>query len=181
MKRVVHVLGCFLMLVLLIGCSSRSGDVVPGIGPATVYAPAQSSTRVRVVDVSNDTKELFDVDVIGMLWSGLDDALRKRGMFWTPDAPNPPYTMEAHVLKYKKGNVITRCFVPVAGNTVLVARCDLKDGGKVIASAEYKETLSLGRGGLTIGAWRKIFSQVGEELVSKSVRSIQGTTPMGPS
>ncbi len=179
MKRVVRVLGCCLMLFALLGCSSKSMEVVPG---EATTPPVISSTKVKVIDVSNDTGELFDVDVIGLLWGSLDDALRKRGMYWTPDSPNPPLTLEAQVIKYKKGNVITRlCLVPVVGNTVLVARCELKDGGRVIASAETKQTIAIGHGGFTIGAWRKIFGEVGEELVGKAVRPAPVSGSKGPS
>jgi len=167
MKSVIRVLACCLVLLSLCACgSSKEPAASTATGP-----PPNSPTKIRVVDVSNNTGELFDVDVIGLLWSGLDDALKKRGMFWTPDSPNPPLTIEAQVVKYKKGSAVARgMLVPYWGNTVLVAKCELKEGDRVIASAESKQSVSLGHGGISIGGWRKVFSAVGEELVSKVAR-----------
>lgn len=167
MKNVIRVLACCLVLFVLCACgSSKEPAASSATGP-----PPNSPTKIRVIDVSNNTGELFDVDVIGLLWSGLDDALKKRGMFWTPNVPNPPLTLEAQVVKYKKGSAIARgMLVPYWGNTVLVAKCELKEGDRVIASAESKQTVSLGHGWVSAGAWRKIFASVGEELVSKVAR-----------
>lgn len=161
MRKMVYLALCCLWVGILSGCGSKNDDVM--VQPTPV--PATSAVKIRVTDVSNNTGELFDVDVIGLLWSGLDEALRNRGMLWTPAFPEPPLTLEATITKYKKGSLLTRSLVPFAGNTVLVAQCELKDGTRVISSAESRETLSMGKGGMTFGAWRKIFGTVSEDLV----------------
>ncbi len=90
-----------------------------------------------MVDVSNDTHRVFDVDVIGLLWSGLEDSLKKRGMLWNAQAGGKPYTLEARVVEYKKGSIPGR-LVPLVGDVVLKVTCDLRDGDRQIATVESK-------------------------------------------
>jgi hypothetical protein len=162
---------CYLVFVLLAaalsGCSSTHQEWLSP--PET---PPVSNIKIRVVDVSNDTRELYEVDVIGMMWTALDDALRKRGMLWTPDAPGLPLMLEAHVLKYQEGSVWLRPILPMWGKTVLTLKGDLKEGGQVVASAETQQAMSFGHGTFTIGAWRKIFAGAAEEFVSQLVRGL---------
>ena len=76
-----------------------------------------SPYKVKVAEVFNDTHKVFDVDVIGLLWNGIEDSLKKRGMLWTPNAEGEPYVMEGHVVYFKKGGMAER-FLPRLGDTV---------------------------------------------------------------
>ena len=161
---------CFafvLMAVALWGCGGTRQDLLM---PAE--APVVSNIKIRVVDVSNDTRELYEIDVIGMMWAALDDSLRKRGMLWTPDAPGLPLILDAHVLNYQEGNVWLRPILPMWGKTVLTIKGDLRDAGQVIASAETKQSYSFGHETFTVGAWRKIFAGAAEDLVGQLVRGL---------
>jgi hypothetical protein len=158
---------CVLMVTVLWGCGRTRQEL-----PPPTETPPVSSIKIRVVDVSNDTRELYEVDVIGMMWTALDDSLRKRGMLWTPDAPGLPLILEAHVLKYEEGSVWLRPILPMWGKTVLTVKGDVKEGGQVVASAEVKQAMTFGHGTFTIGAWRKIFAGAAEELVSQLVRGL---------
>jgi hypothetical protein len=160
-KKAACSLAFAMMLHVLWGCGSGSDGLPP---PTT--APAVSNIKIRVVAVSNDTRELYDVDVIGMMWNALEESLKKRGMLWNQDAPGLPLLLEAHILKYQEGNFWLRPILPMWGKTALTTRCDVKDGGKVVASAEVKHSITLGHETFTVGAWEKIFSGVAEELVS---------------
>jgi hypothetical protein len=160
-KKAICSLTFVLVLHVLWGCGSRREELPP---PTT--APAVSNIKIRVVDVSNDTRELYDVDVIGMMWNALEDSLKKRGMLWTQEATGLPLLLDAHILKYQEGNVWLRPILPIWGKTVLTTRCEVKDGGKVVASAEVKRSITFGNETFTVGAWRKIFSGAAEELVS---------------
>lgn len=156
----------FLALVLILGmlgaCSStREESIRP------LPTPAASGVKVRVMDVSNKTGELYEVDVIGMMWNALEESLNRRGMLWTPDSGVTPLTLEAAVTRYQAGSAWYRFILPYWGKTVLAARCELKEGGRVIASAEAKKTISLGSDVFTSGAWRKIFTAVAEDLVNE--------------
>jgi hypothetical protein len=125
--------------------------------------------KMRVVDVSNSTAELFDVDVIGMLWSSLDDSLKRRGMLWPGEAAYAPYKIEAQILQYKKGSAWYRWALPMWGNTDLVVKCDVIKDGHIIATVEAQKEVSFGDGTFTRNAWRKVFSEIAEDLIVQIV------------
>lgn len=162
MKRTICALACFAVLTALAGCGSKHEEIqsIPSTVPV-------SGTLIKVTDVSNNTTEIFDVDVIGMLWSGLEDSLKKRGMFWKPNSQGTPLSLEAHVTKYEKGNAWLRPCFPYWGRTVLEVTAELKDEGRVVGSAEVKQKITLGSGTFTRGAWQKIFAPVSEDVVSQ--------------
>jgi hypothetical protein len=166
-KKTLCLIVCLLVCASLWGCGSTRSELPP---PSVVAAV--SNVKIRVMDVSNETRELYEVDVIGMMWSALEDSLKKRGMLWTVDAAVVPLTIEARVVKYQEGSVWYRWVLPPLGRTVLTAKCDLKDGGRVIASAEAKDNITFGHETFTVGAWRKIFAAVAEDLVSQLTRSL---------
>jgi len=167
MKKVLCLFTFPLVLSALWGCSSTRNEM-----PPPTVAPAVSSIKIRVIDVSNDTRELYDVDVIGMMWTSLEDSLKKRGMLWTPNVSELPLTLEAHVLKYQEGNIWLRPILPPWGKTVLSAKCEVKDQGRVVATAESKDSITFGHETFTIGAWRKIFAGVAEDLVSQLAKGM---------
>jgi hypothetical protein len=160
---------CFVLVAFLLAafaaCSAKRDRVE--FERAQAVLPARQDVRMKVIDVSNDTGELFDVDVIGMLWSGLDESLKRRGLLWTEDSPVAPLRLEAHILKYNKGNFFVRNLAPYWGKTQLTVRCEIKQEEREVASVESKETISMGHGGLMTGASRKIFSRVSEDIVNQ--------------
>lgn len=123
MKKIFLVIGCLVMAASFWGCGAKRGEL-----PPPTIAPAVSSIQVRVVDVSNETRELYEVDVIGMMWSALEESLKKRGMLWKPDSGGVPLTLEAQVLRYQEGTVWLRWFLPAWGRTTLTTKGDLKEG-----------------------------------------------------
>jgi hypothetical protein len=137
-----------------------------------IYTPkpvAVSPYKVKVSEVFNDTHKVFDVDVIGLLWNGLQDSLKKRGMLWTPNAEGEPYVMEGHVVYFKKGGLAER-FLPRLGDTVLAVRVELSQGGRHIATIESKHTIAFGRGTITRKAWKKVFDEAVEDVVNQAVK-----------
>ncbi|MHC1726097.1 MAG: hypothetical protein AB9866_08855 [Syntrophobacteraceae bacterium] len=168
MNRSIRLFALVLFACFLCACSRGSKqDIQTGLSAPVVSSPI----KVRVLDVSNDTHEVFDVDVIGLFWSGLQDSLRKRGMLWTPEMGGEPYILEAHVVKYKKGSMAKR-MLPYFGDTLLVVKCGLRDGSREIATIEAKRKISFGGGTFTRAAWRKVFEEVSEEVISAAVRKL---------
>jgi len=168
MKRLVVIFVLSWMLIPLWGCGGTPEK-------ATVTEPrltAPADVKIKVGDVSNDTKELFDVDVIGMLWTALDESLRQRDLLWTSDSPVPPLKLEVHIVDYQKGNFWLRPVLPMWGNSVLAVKCDLKDGDRLIVSAEARQSLSIASGGFTMNAWRQVFVIVADEIVTELVSSM---------
>ena len=168
MKAGRFILAGLLFVALLCGCGRTKGESLLA-GP---YTPSITSPlKFKVADVWNDTGQLFDVDVIGLLWNGLEHTLVEKGMLWTPQFTPKPYTLEAHVVKYKKGSIGMR-LMPFSGETLLVVHCDLKDGDRVIAKLESTRKFSFGNGTLTREAWRKVFNEVSEALVTQALRKV---------
>jgi hypothetical protein len=129
--------------------------------------------KIRVADVSNDTGNVSDVDMIGLLWDGLSEALRKQNLLWSKDVGSPQLQIEAHIIKYQKGSAWQRYLTPGFGSTVLAVRCDLKNGQQVVATVEAKRIVAFGDG-LTIGAWKKVFAGVAEDVVKEFVNKLHG-------
>ena len=170
MDRKIRLLALVFIALFMFACHKGGTEDIQAAGD--VYAPkpvVASPYKVRVTDVSNDTHKVHDVDVIGLLWNGLEDSLKKRGMLWTPELEGEPYVMEGHVVKFKKGSVAERC-MPYVGDTVLAVRVELSRGGRPIATIESKHTIGFGRRTFTRNAWKKIFEQVSEDVVNQAVK-----------
>lgn len=157
MRRLVVFLG---IVGLIWGCQSTQPRVNLD-GP--IKLPPGS--KVHVEDVANDTKEVFDVDVIGLFWDALNLALKQKSLLWLGESGTRPLQLQAHVLKYRKGNAIQRWTMPGFGTTVLDARIDLKDGDRLLGSIEVHRTVALGDG-LTRGGWRQVFTAAAEDAVT---------------
>jgi hypothetical protein len=158
-------------MVLLIG-------LVSGCGRGREETPVQSSpvalrqdVRIRVVGVTNKTGELFDVDAIGLLWNGMEESLRNKGLLWTGDAGIPVMTLRGQILKYQKGSVLLRP-LPFWGKTYLMARCELMEGERIVASAEASRTISMSKEGFSFDAWKEIYREVAEDLISQVVQKM---------
>jgi hypothetical protein len=130
--------------------------------------------RIKVVDVSNDSQALPDVDMIGLLWDSLKEQLHKDGMLWTKDAVGTPLLLEAHIVKYQKGDDIKRWLMPVVGKTLLAVRCDVKDGDRLVASVEVQRSIAFGDG-IYYRAWKQIFVQVAEDAVRELRSRLRGS------
>jgi hypothetical protein len=156
-----------LLIFTLHGCGAtrtQTEDEMSTVVPKTV--------QVRVVDVSNDTKEIFDVDAIGMLWTALNESLKKQGMLWTGNTATPALHLEAHITEYRKGNILLRYTLPMWGKTVLAAKCTIKEGSRIVATTETRKSISITNEGMTFSAYKKIFSQVADELIRDLARKI---------
>lgn len=153
-----------LVLVLLSGCGKRIGDITVDPDPRAI---PQRDTKVRVIDVSNNTSELYDVDVIGLLWNALNDSLYRRGLLWMEESEVPTLTVEARVQKFKKGHSVMRGVVPYLGNVELVVECDVKQGDTLVGTLQSRQSISFADEVLTKEAWKRAFSAAGEDLVNQ--------------
>jgi hypothetical protein len=158
-----------LTLTAVSGCGKSSQST-------TVDNPAvpHSSIRIKVMDVSNDSKALPDVDMIGLLWDSLKEQLAKDGMLWTKDWVGTPLLMEARIIGYQRGDDIQRWVAPGFGSTKLAVRCEVKDGDRLVATVETKRSIGFGDG-IQFRAWRKIYSQVAEDVVRELRTKLRGS------
>jgi hypothetical protein len=170
MNRKIGLVALVFIALFMFAChKGGKGDVR---GQEDIYKPPPvvvSPYKVKVADVFNDTHKVFDVDVIGLLWNGMEASLKKRGMLWTPNAEGEPYIMEGHVVYFKKGGMAER-FLPRLGDTVLAVRVELSRGGRHIATIESKSKIAFGAGTITRNASEKVFDQVVEDVVNQAVK-----------
>jgi hypothetical protein len=170
MVRSIRFLALVFIAVFMFAChKGGSGDIPASRSVSSPKPAVVSPYKVRVAEVSNDTHKVYDVDVIGLLWDGLEDSLKKRGMLWTPETEGEPYIMEGHIVNYKEGSMAER-FLPYMGDTVLSVRVELSQGGRHLASIESNHKISYGSGTFTRNAWKKIFEQVSEDVVNQAIK-----------
>lgn len=160
MRKLASVLMALVVLASFSGCGSTPDE------NEAIYRQLPN-IKMKVVDVSNDTEELFDVDVIGMLWGALDQSLKRRDMLWPGEAAYAPYTIKASIIKYQKGSAWYRWVLPMWGKTYLTVKCDVVKDGRIYTTVEAQKDITFGDGTFTRGAWRKIFGEVAEELVQQ--------------
>jgi hypothetical protein len=155
--------------LFMFACHRGGKDIQIG---GEIYSPkpvVTSPYKVRVTDVFNDTHQVYDVDIIGLLWNGIEDSLKKKGMLWTSKAEVEPYLMEGHVDYFRKGEIIERC-LPRLGDTELRVRVELSRGGTHIATIESKRKIGYGKYIFSSSAWKKVFDEVTEDVVNQAVK-----------
>ena len=169
MVKMIRFLALVLLPLCLLGCSIWGHkDASSSSNPPMKAEVPDGPVKVRVADVSNDTPRVYDVDVIGLLWNGLEESLKDRGMLWTPKSGGEPYVMEGHVTFFKDPSLGKR-LLPYAGNTVLQVRVEISRGGRHVATIESSRSLGYGKGMWTFHAWRKVFADVSQNLVKQAV------------
>lgn len=170
MKRRFRFLALIAIPLLLIACHRGGTNINVGGDIYTAQPVVSSPYKVRVLDVSNDTKEVFDVDVIGLMWNGLDDALKKRGMLWSEKSGAMTHTLTAHIVEFKKGSMFGR-WAPYCGDTVLVVRAELRQGnGTASVQIESKRKITYGQSPLTRAAWKKAFEGASEDIINQAMK-----------
>jgi hypothetical protein len=166
MNKPTRFLALAFIALFLIACHKGKAKQEVYTPPPEVFSPY----KVKVVNVSNETHQVYTVDVIGLLWNGIEDSLKKRGMLLTePQEGVEPYILEAHVVSFKEGDIYC-CWIPRVGDTVLVAKAELKKGGKVLATFEAKGKATIGRGTMTLNAAKNVFDRVAEDIVNQAVK-----------
>lgn len=170
MQRKFRLLALVFIALFMFACHRGGKGDIHAAGDIYTPKPVVTSPyKVRVADVFNDTHQVHDVDIIGLMWNGIEDSLKKRGMLWTTNAEGEPYVVEGHVVYFKKG-VLAERFLPRLGDTVLEVRVELNQGGRHIATIESKRKIAFGRGTITRKAWKKIFEEVTEDVVQQAVQ-----------
>ena len=171
MVKKIRVLALVLLPVCLLGCSlwgHKNDSALKAEAAAVVPA---SPLKVRVADVSNDTRQVWDVDVIGMLWNGIEESLKQKGMLWNKQAGGEPYVMAAHVEHFREPSIGVR-LLPYEGRTVLKVRVEISRGGRHVATVESSRTIGYGHGMWTFHAWKKVFAEVSQDVVRQAAEKL---------
>lgn len=168
MVKTIRFIALFLLPLCLFGCGiwGHNGADSPPNLPTEARVP-NCALKIRVADVSNDTRLVYDVDAIGLLWNGVEESLKEKGMLWTPNSQCEPYVMECHIVDFKEPSLGMR-LVPHEGNTVVKVRVEITRGGQHVAAFESNYTLGYGKGMWTFHASKKVFAKVSEDIVKQA-------------
>ncbi|MDR3569183.1 MAG: hypothetical protein P4L43_14230 [Syntrophobacteraceae bacterium] len=172
MVNKIRFFALLLLPVFLLGCGVWGHkDASSTLKPPTAAEIADSPVKFRVVDVSNDTRHVFDVDVIGLLWNGIDESLKQKALLWTPGSGGEPYVLKGHIVEFRERNLGER-LLPYMGRTVLKVRVDVSRGGRHVATIESSKTIGYGKGMWTLHAWRKVFAEVSRDVVRQAAEKL---------
>lgn len=160
-----------LMILALAAVLHGCGSVKHRLDLSEGYAPPQEA-RVAIGQIRNQSgKDFGEIDPVGLLRDSLAEALRKENLLWSGSGPK--ITIDADIIEYEPGSAFKRWLLPGWGSTVLTVRAALRDGERIVGTAESRRTISIG-GGYSIGAWRTIFSDVAEDLAGDLKAKIRG-------
>jgi len=156
---VMFLLTVFLMVVY--GCTAHQASTFKE------DFSAKPMIRFQVGSVSNLTGKNFDVDVSQMFKDALHSALSDANLL-ASDASDNKVLLNSNIVEYEKGSALKRWFLPGWGSTVLKVRVDLKEAvsGKDLGQVEAERSVNIG-GGLTIGAWKSIVTDVAQDVVKE--------------
>ena len=161
MKHKIFLLvGCCVFL-LAAGCTTTSSYThnqgLPPLGPSDKFAIGTVEDKATYQfeeegDVFNLSDKLHHV---------LGEELAKAGLF----ASDGNYVINSVILEYAPGNAWMRGMLLSQGATRLKVACQIVDNaGNSISSLLVERSITVG-GGFTIGAFRYVFQEVGEEVV----------------
>lgn len=116
--------------------------------------------------VENQTGESFEVDVPQLYKEALQSALADANLL-AGGNPESAVTLNTQITEYQKGSAVKRWIVPGWGSTVFAVQVNLKDsGGQDLGSVTARRSVGFG-GLLTIGAWKKIVSDIAQDVVAE--------------
>lgn len=153
-------------MIAAVGC----GTVEHKLSFQNNYTPTQG-TKVEVGKVVNETGQTFDIDIEKMFADAITEALQDEKLIYT-DSEGHKLVLTSNIIEYTKGDAFKRWLMPGWGSTKLSIRCDLKDGDKVVGSADAKRTVDAG-GGYTVGAWKTIFASISKDVVKDLKKQIR--------
>jgi len=130
-----------------------------------------SGTRVEVGTVTNDTGDVYDIDITTMFMNALNKTLDEKKLLWTGESGGNHIIITSKVIEYDKGSAFKRWLAPGWGSTVLSVHCEITESSskKNIGSIDTRRTVSIG-GGFSVDAWKTIFADVAQDVV-KELRS----------
>src|SRR3972149_3931623 len=104
--RYFPILLSILTIMALTGC----GAVQHKVTFQDNYSP-QARTKIEVGQVTNETKETFDVNVEQMLTDAFAEELRKETMLWDGGS-DTKLVLSSKIVEYAKGDAFKRWLLP---------------------------------------------------------------------
>ena len=151
------------LFVLIVFVITACGTTQHSIKLEEGYDPHEDA-RVTVGSVSNETDQVFDVDVEKMLTKALIEKLQAHDLF-CERMQDHDLAINAKITEYAKGDAFKRWLLPGYGSTVLSVESELVDSkNNVIGRVQARRSVDAG-GAYTVGAWESIFTNVAHDVV----------------
>jgi len=144
-------------LIFAIGCSTTSSVELIGSKASGI------THKVINIEVTNKTGEVFDNDIEDLMKVALQNELES----YSGSNEIEEKSLEILITQYSEGNAFGRWLAPGLGKTILTVEASLRDNsGTVVMQSQVTRSVGAG-GGYTIGAWKKVFGDVAEELIKE--------------
>ena len=144
-------------LVFIYSCSTTSS--VELVGNKNSGLPY----KLINIDASNKTGEVFENDIENMMKAALQNELK----LYSGSNEINESSIDVLITQYTEGNAFGRWLAPGLSKTILTVEASLKDNsGAIVMQSQVTRSVGAG-GGYTIGAWKKVFDDVAEELVNE--------------
>lgn len=164
MKKTMIIPAMFIFLIVCSGCSTKT-YYQPIPGEAAVQTTA-SFTIGKTQDLSgykfsDDDKDKF------VLTTAMDDALKAElGKAGALRLDGADYVIDTKITNYAPGNAALRWLLPGAGETRLTVESSvINNEGRVVATIPVDRRVPAG-GVQTIGAYKYVFEDVAEAIVT---------------
>jgi len=150
-------LGTLALTFLLTGCVTSSNIQLVDTVAFDI------NFKISNVTIKNNTGQTFDIDIAAMLSQAAKAELMKKDIYLEDTLA---YSFNISIVQYEKGNAFARWMLPGMGKTILSVEANMKNkNGEIVAQSQATRSIGAG-GGYTIGAWKKVFQDVSETLVS---------------
>lgn len=152
----------------MIGCITPNGPI--RIESELLPRPG-AKIAVNAVTIANGVT-IDEIDAVNMLREAMLTSLSKAGI--QSLGGERDFSLTLQITDYRPGNAFKRWLLPGWGSTVLGVRGDLKDmeENKLAATIIHKRSVPIG-GVFSIGAWKRIFVTVADDLVEDLKRKVE--------
>lgn len=159
------VIRLFAILILaatwLVGCGSVEHrlDLKTGV-------TVDPSTKIQISKATNVSGQKFEVDVEKLLADALAEKFKDENLLASGTDAGQSLLISSKIVEYDEGNAFKRWLMPGWGSTILTVESDLKQGSTLVGTVHARRTVSMG-GGYSIGAWKTIFGDLAEDIVTE--------------
>lgn len=164
-----------LIPLIMIGCITPNEPI--RIESELLPKPG-AKIALNTITIANGVT-IDEIDAVSMLREAMLTSLSKTGIQSSGGVHD--FNLNLQITDYRPGNAFKRWLLPGWGSTVLGVRGDLKDrhANKLAATITHKRSVPIG-GVFSIGAWKRIFVMVADDLAEDLKRKVeQGTKGNG--
>lgn len=130
--------------------------------------------QIELGAITIPEEKSYEIDAAGLMREALEKSLAERGIAWQGEPDADRFVLDVLVEDYEPGNAFKRWVLPGYGSTIVHVSGRLTDlsTGEVAGEVDHEKAVH-GGGAYTIGAWKKIFQTVADDIATELVNRIQ--------